>query len=130
MFGNGRMFSSARDLGVLLQMLLDGGRSSDHRVLSPESADMLLRTHNDKMCTGDNREIQPGCGYSFGVACVDDSARYQGDAPEGTMWWGGSTNTLFFYRRDVEAWGVFLTHTFPFGHEKAIFRFEKLAAAL
>ena len=66
-----------------------------------------------------------GCEYSMGTAIVTDSDLYReqgtgSDGPRGKLWWGGSTNTYFFYVPKTKRVGVMLSNTFPFGHKGAI----------
>ena len=124
MLGNGGLVSSAGDFHRLLQTILAEGTFNGEQVLSRELSMLLLQSQTSELKIS---EIQPGCGYSLGVACVDDPKGYQGLAPCGTLWWGGSTNTFYFYRPDQGLCGVFLTNTFPFGHMNAIYRFLSLS---
>ncbi len=120
MLGNGGLVSNATDITRLLQTIIE----PDNGFLSPQSRALLLRSQTRELSVTD---IQPGCGYSLGVACVDDKKGYQDLAPPGTLWWGGSTNTFYFYHPEKRITGAFMTNTFPFGHENAIYRFLGLS---
>lgn len=121
MLGNGGLVSSAIDVNSLLQVIL-GGVDVDY--LEPGTRELLLKSQTGSLKSSD---IQPGCGYSLGVACVDHPDGYLDMAPRGTLYWGGSTNTFYFYHPTTRKSGVFLTHTFPFAHKNAIYQFLKLS---
>lgn len=133
MLGAGGLVSSGPDMAKLLRMIISGGTVDGEVFLKPELATLLHHSQTRQLIQPD---IQPGCGYSLGAAAVDDPLAYFGKAPQGTLWWGGSTNTFYFYRpaetggqqTSDDLFGVFLTQVLPFAQEQAIFKFERLAA--
>jgi len=116
MLGNGGLVSNSRDFSRLLQMIMNRGSLDGVRVLNPESATLLTRDQ-----TASIGEIFPGNGYSYGLAYSKPlPKKYQdksfGGYNPGKMWWGGSTNTHFWFDPKLDFHGIFLTHTFPFRH--------------
>ncbi len=118
MLGNGGLVSNATDFCALLEYILQ----------DPLTAP-LLTSQSAELTFGD---MLAGCEYSLGAAVVTDPERYRNegagsDGPQGKLWWGGSTNTYFFYVPESNRLGVMLANTFPFGHKGAIFDFGKLS---
>ncbi len=124
MLGNGGLVSSARDFARLLRMIMQQGCLETTQVLQPESVRLLTASMTDKRRHG---EMMPGTGYAAGVGCVTNPADYSGHGGQGKMWWGGSTNTYYYYLPEQQKLGIFLTHTFPFAHLGAIYKFDRLA---
>ncbi len=124
MLGNGGLVSSVTDFSTLLQMILQRGSLAGQALLKPETADLLRAGRTGKL---QHPHILPGCEYSYGFACVTDDSQHP-RGPEGKLWWGGSTNTFYFFTPASKRLGVFLTHGFPFGHQNAIYHFDKLAS--
>tara|TARA_R110002072_G_scaffold31735_10_gene97604 strand:+ start:7219 stop:8412 length:1194 start_codon:yes stop_codon:yes gene_type:complete len=125
MLGNGGLVTSAGDFAKLLQLILANGELNGVKLLSPALAGKLKAGTTDTL---QQSEMLPGCTYSYGACCVKDLEKYSGKGPLGKMSWGGSTNTYYYYLPEQQRLGVFLTHTFPFAHQNAIYRFNDLAA--
>jgi len=121
MFGNGGLVSNSRDFSRLLRMILAGGTLDGVRILEPGTASLLKS--NQTQAIG---KILPGNGYSYGFASLIDEAKAFGGSHSGKMWWGGSTNTHFWFDPELDFHGIFLTHTFPFRHLDAAATVDKL----
>ena len=125
MLGNGGLVSSTADMTTLLQFILNSGKQNETQLIEPALVNRLKMGASYSL---EQSEMLPGCSYSFGIARVDDTERYAGAGPLGKMFWGGSTNTYFYYLPEQKQLGVFLTHTFPFAHLNAIYRFSGLSS--
>ncbi|MFT4676665.1 MAG: CubicO group peptidase (beta-lactamase class C family) [Patiriisocius sp.] len=124
MLGNGGLVTSAGDFAKLLQLILADGTLEGVKILSLSLTAKLKTGASDNLAHG---EMLPGCTYSYGACCVKDLTKYSGKGPLGKMSWGGSTNTYYYYLPEQQRLGVFLTHTLPFAHLNAIYRFNDLA---
>lgn len=128
MLGNGGLVTSAGDFARLIQLILQDGTLGDtlngSEILTPALAKRLKTGATYQL---DKGEMLPGCSYSYGLSCVDNTDRYSGSGPTGKMSWGGSTNTFYYYLPEKQRLGVFLTHTFPFAHLNAIYQFSGLS---
>ena len=130
MLGNGGMVSSASDFANLLQVIVNLGEHNGRTYLETELANRLLSSQSHHLS---HNEMLPGCEYSYGVAEVRDPADYEAKGtgstgPIGKMWWGGSTNTYFFYVPDSKRIGVMLSNLLPFSLKGAVFKFGRLSA--
>lgn len=116
MFGNGGLVSNTHDFSRLLRMILNRGTLDNVQILKPGTAKLLSQSQTEGI-----GEILPKNGYSYGFASLyplDESRQkkaFGGYSPN-KMWWGGSTNTHFWFDPALDFHGIFLTHTFPFRH--------------
>ncbi|MFT6433899.1 MAG: CubicO group peptidase (beta-lactamase class C family) [Candidatus Azotimanducaceae bacterium] len=116
MFGNGGLVSNTRDFSRLLRMILNKGTLDGVQLLKPETTQLLWQNQTETI-----GKILPNNGYSYGFASLnpldasDQKKTFGGYSPN-KMWWGGSTNTHFWFDPELDFHGIFLTHTFPFRH--------------
>ncbi|MFT5562857.1 MAG: CubicO group peptidase (beta-lactamase class C family) [Candidatus Azotimanducaceae bacterium] len=132
MLGNGGLVTSAGDFARLIQLILQDGTLNSGADSGTGGIEILPPALMKTLKAGATYELEkaemlPGCSYSYGVSCVDNTERYSGVGPTGKMSWGGSTNTFYYYLPDKQRLGVFLTHTFPFAHLNAIYQFSGLS---
>lgn len=99
----GGLYSTANDLFVLYQMMLNHGQYNGTRILSRSSVDTMTRLHTGNLAAGG-----PGMGYGLGWAVARDSAA----APlsEGTYGHGGRYGTYAFIDPKKDMIGIFLIH--------------------
>lgn len=129
MLGNGGLVSNAADFTRLMQMIVDGGLYQDQPFLSSSHAELMCCSQSGELA---GKDMLPGCEYSLGAAEVIDPKLYSekgtgSSGPSGKIWWGGSTNTYFFYVPDKKRTGVFLSNVFPFGYKGAVFKFGEFS---
>jgi CubicO group peptidase (beta-lactamase class C family) len=85
--GNNGVTSTARDLAVFLQMLLNAGSHGDRRILSPASVAAMTRPHVDSStphllmfldpATGQRVEVEyPGGSYGYGLFVFAEASRF------------------------------------------------------
>jgi CubicO group peptidase (beta-lactamase class C family) len=121
MLGNGGLVTSARDFARVLQLVLDKGAFEAQQFLNPDSVARLNSNRTEAI-----GEMLPGHGYSYGIGYQKESAASAGRGGVGKLWWGGSTNPYFFVDPGKALLGVYLTHTFPFGHPDAAHTLERM----
>lgn len=89
--GGAGLVSTARDYMRLCQMLLNGGRLGDARILAPASVEMMRADHLPK-----GLSIQPGIRFGLDFALTMDPARAGTLTGEGTYYWAGAAGTWFW----------------------------------
>ena len=97
----GGLYSTASDLFLLYQMMLNGGELNGVRILSPTSVESMTQVH-----TGDLATSGPGMGYGLAWAVARDSAAAPLSA--GTYGHGGRYGTYCFIDPKQELIGIFL----------------------
>ncbi len=99
----GGLYSTASDLFLLYQMLLNGGQLNGQRILSRHSIETMTKVHTGMLSTNG-----PGMGYGLAWAVARDSAA----APlsEGTYGHGGRYGTYCFIDPKQDMIGIFMIH--------------------
>jgi CubicO group peptidase (beta-lactamase class C family) len=116
----GGLVTTARDYSRLLQMLLNGGKLGNARILSRKSVELMTANH----LAGIPQGRGPGEGYGLGVGIVTDTGKYGEISSSGTIYWAGAPyNTFFFVDIKEEMLGILLTQTAPWEHVKLMDRF-------
>lgn len=100
------LFSTAEDLALFSQMMLNGGSLNGKRYLSPETVTLMATLQNGHMePSGHNT----GQGYGLTWTVVKD-ARYSGlHRPVGAFGHGGAFGTDYWIDRDHNLIGIYLT---------------------
>jgi CubicO group peptidase (beta-lactamase class C family) len=120
---DGGLVSTARDYLRLLQMLLDGGRLGEVRVLGRKTVELMMTDHLDGIPTW----LGPGVGFGLGVAVLTDVGASGELGSVGQVWWAGSDNTYFWIDPKEEMIGLLMVQVRPFGHLDLMNRFAILA---
>lgn len=120
---DGGLVSTARDFLRFLEMLLDGGRLGDVRVLSRKTTELMMSDHLDGIPTW----LGPGTGYGLGVGVLKDVGAAGELGSVGQVWWAGSDNTYFWIDPEEEMIGLLMVQVRPFGHLDLMGRFAILA---
>jgi CubicO group peptidase (beta-lactamase class C family) len=120
---DGGLVSTARDYLRLLQMLLDGGRLGDVRVLGRKTVELMMTDHLDGIPTW----LGPGVGFGLGVAVLKDVGAAGELGSVGQVWWAGSDNTSFWIDPKERMIGLLMVQVRPFGHLDLMGRFAILA---
>ena len=99
----GGLYSTASDLFLLYQMMLNGGQLNGKRILSRHSVETMTKVHTGNLTTNG-----PGMGYGLAWAVARDSAA----APlsEGTYGHGGRYGTYCFIDPKRNLIGIFMIH--------------------
>jgi len=125
-YGGGGLVSTARDYLRFCQMLLNGGRLGDVRLLSRKTVDLMMSDHlgkgfteprlnEDWVSRTENRtgDLHLGFGFGFGGYVITDVAENNVPGSTGTYAWGGAASTYFFIDRREQLIGLFLTQLTP-----------------
>ncbi len=97
LMGGGGLVSTARDYSRFLHMILSGGTLGEHRILKPETIELMTRNHIPKAALPIVQRF-PRIGWGFGlgwavrVAKDDDKP----ESPIGECRWGGAASTHFW----------------------------------
>jgi CubicO group peptidase (beta-lactamase class C family) len=87
--GGAGLVSTARDYGRFLQMLLDGGRVGNARLLSPASVTTMSTDQIDTLYT------PRGQGFGFGFSILEQPGADNTLATPGTYGWGGAYASIY-----------------------------------
>jgi CubicO group peptidase (beta-lactamase class C family) len=99
--GGGGLYSTLADYLRFAQMLANGGELNGVRVLAPSSVQLLRTNHlAQHLQTGafgiGLYYMQPGLGYGYDVAVLEDPAKLGSPAGKGTFLWDGLAGTWFW----------------------------------
>lgn len=117
--GSGGLYSTAEDYFHFAQMLLNQGNFNGVQILSPASVNLMRANHlPDALRTGKYGigfyHMQPGMGYGYNLAVIDDPVKlastagagsYLWDGLAGTWFWVDPTNDLIFIGL-IQRWGL------------------------
>lgn len=99
--GGGGLYSTAADYYHFAQMMLNGGELNGTRLLKRSSVDMM-RTNvlNDTTLNSNSGigpvHIQPGLGFGYDFAVMNDPAALNTPLGKGSYWWWGIAGTWFW----------------------------------
>jgi CubicO group peptidase (beta-lactamase class C family) len=106
--GANALFSTAQDYSLFAQMMGNGGEWKGKRYLSPKTVEIMTMDQANGLFK------DPGKGFGFGFAVVDDLADTKALGSEGTYYWSGAYSTYFFIDPKEELVAVFMTQVAPF----------------
>ncbi len=129
--GDGGLYSTVRDYGKFVQMLLNGGRLGTAKILSEGSVKMMgennigsifveLQPDADKLRT---KPFPLGAGhdkFGLGFQIASSDPRYSGFRSPGSMSWAGIFNTEFWIDPVKHIGGVQMMQVLPFYDDGAI----------
>lgn len=111
--GAGNLVSTAPDYFRFAQMLLDGGKLGDTRILSRKSVD-LMRSNN----IGDTEALNmlgPGTRFGLTVSVLEDPGLEGTPVSRGVYRWGGATGVTFWIDPEEELIGIYMMQLW--GHQ-------------
>jgi len=99
--GGGGLVSTAEDYYRFAQMLANGGKLGDQRVLGPATVKLMASNHLPaNLLTGEfgigQHIMRPGFGYGFNCAVVFDPPEAGMPDGKGTFFWDGAAGTWFW----------------------------------
>ncbi len=99
--GGGGLYSTISDYLRFAQMLANGGELDGVRLLAPSSVQLLRTNHLAPQLQSGAFGIglyfmQPGLGYGYDVAVLEDPAKLGSPAGKGTFLWDGLAGTWFW----------------------------------
>jgi CubicO group peptidase (beta-lactamase class C family) len=139
--GDGGLYSTAKDYGAFIRMLLNGGKLGSARILSERSVKLMGENHIgaifvQQQPVGIARLTKPfplgagqdKFGLGFQIAATSaDAATYR---RAGSMSWAGLYNTEFWIDPQRKIGGVLLMQLLPFYDDGAIRTLREFEAAV
>jgi CubicO group peptidase (beta-lactamase class C family) len=122
--GYGGLICTAMDYAKILQMLLNGGKLNEKRLLSRKTVELMFCNHLVDIPRG---WLPPGVGFGLTSAVLEKVEKFGELGTPGQMWWAGSCNTYFFLDPKEEMFGILMTQMYPFGYLDLMERFRVLS---
>ncbi len=100
--GGGGLYSTARDYLRFAQMVLNGGQLDGVRLVAPSSVELMRSNHVSDEVKNANKfgiglyRMQPGLGFGYDFAILEDPLRLGSTAGKGTFLWDGIAGTWFW----------------------------------
>jgi CubicO group peptidase (beta-lactamase class C family) len=121
--GGGGLYSTAGDYLKFAQLVLNGGELNGVRLVAPSSIALMRTNHlseevkNAKAFGIGLYHMQPGLGFGYDFAVLEDPARLGSNAGKGTFLWDGIAGTWFWIdpSNDVVFVGVIQRWAIPSG---------------
>jgi CubicO group peptidase (beta-lactamase class C family) len=111
--GSGGLVSTASDYFRFADMLMQGGKSGDKRILSRKTVELMTRNHIGDLpiwLSG------PGVGFGLGFGVTLDRGQTHNMGSEGTYTWGGAYCTYWWNDPQEQLFGMVLTQVRPYDH--------------
>ncbi len=111
--GSGGLVSTASDYFQFANMLMNGGKSGEKRILGRKTIELMTRSHiGDRpvWLTG------PGNGFGLGFGVTLDRGQTHNMASEGSYTWGGAFCTYWWNDPMEKLFGMVLTQVRPYDH--------------
>ena len=100
--GGGGLYSTARDYLRFSQMVLNGGELNGVRLVAPSSIELMRTNHVPDAVKNANKfgigyyHMQPGLGFGYDFAILEDPPKLGSTAGKGTFLWDGIAGTWFW----------------------------------
>jgi len=100
--GGGGLYSTAGDYLRFAQMVLNGGELNGVRLVAPSSIELMRANHvSDEVKTARKfgiglYQMQPGLGFGYDFAILEDPPKLGSTAGKGTFLWDGVAGTWFW----------------------------------
>ena len=108
--GANALFSTASDYAKFARMLLNGGEWNGVQYLSPKTIELMTIDQADGMF-GD-----PGHGFGFGFAVLEDLRKTKNLGSVGQYFWSGAYCTFFFVDPKEDMISIFMTQVNPYNN--------------
>ena len=122
--GGGGLFSTLKDYGVLLTVLLNDGRHGDTTLLRKETVDSMFENHigvleitpvDAQMAPlSNNLDMGFGSPAKWGLGFLLHPQGTENGRSSGSASWAGLFNSYFWIDRENDLFGVFATQVLPF----------------
>jgi methyl acetate hydrolase len=139
--GDGGLYSTARDYGQFIRMLLNGGTLGSARILSERSVKLMGENHIGAVFVDTQTISAPALskpfplgagkdkfGLGFQVAAKSEDAKTY--RSPGSLSWAGIYNTEFWIDPALQVGGVHLMQVLPFYDDGAIRALREFEAAV
>jgi len=112
--GGSGLVSSAEDYLKFAQMLLNGGRLGDQRIISRKSVELMSSNHlPDSFASDAYLETaggyRRGAGFGLTVGVILDPGKAGQYGSKGVYFWGGAASTIFWIDPEEELVAVLMT---------------------
>jgi CubicO group peptidase (beta-lactamase class C family) len=100
--GGGGLYSTAGDYLRFAQMVLNGGELNGVRLVAPSSIELMRTNHLSDEVKNARKfgiglyQMQPGLGFGYDFAILEDPLRLGSTAGKGTFLWDGVAGTWFW----------------------------------
>jgi CubicO group peptidase (beta-lactamase class C family) len=100
--GGGGLYSTAGDYLRFAQMVLNGGELNGVRLVAPSTIELMRANHVSDEVKNARKfgiglyQIQPGLGFGYDFAILEDPLKLGSTAGKGTMIWDGVAGTWFW----------------------------------
>jgi CubicO group peptidase (beta-lactamase class C family) len=100
--GGGGLYSTAGDYLRFAQMVLNGGELNGVRLLAPSSIELMRTNHVSDEVKSARKfgiglyQMQPGLGFGYDFAILEDPLRLGSTAGKGSFLWDGVAGTWFW----------------------------------
>lgn len=100
--GGGGLYSTAGDYLRFAQMVLNGGELNGVRLVAPSSIELMRANHVSDEVKNARKfgiglyQMQPGLGFGYDFAILEDPLKLGSTAGKGTMIWDGLAGTWFW----------------------------------
>ena len=127
--GDGGLYGTASDYGLFLRMLLNRGKLGDKRILSEQSAKMMLENHSGRVVVRPQESANLALSRNFPVGAGKDhwglgfqlaAEKLPNRRKPGSGTWAGIFNTHFFIDPSREIGVVVMMQTLPFYDEASM----------
>ena len=129
--GDGGLYSTARDYGRFVRMLLNGGTLDGARILSPQTVRLMGENHIGALHIQTQPDANPartrpfpiGAGrdkFGLGFQITAADARFAKYRSPGSLSWGGINNTHFWIDPKRQIGGIVLMQVLPFYDEACL----------
>jgi methyl acetate hydrolase len=136
--GGGGLYGTAGDYLRFVRMILDKGAVDGHRVLRPETVEMMARNQmgDCRVCNletaiptlSNDAEFFPGMAKTWGLSFMINTEAAPTGRTAGSLAWAGLANSYNWIDPTKGIGGVYLTQILPFVDQKSLplfFEFEK-----
>ena len=129
--GDGGLYSTARDYGRFVRMLLNGGSLDGVRILSPQTVQSMGEVHTGAIFIQTQPDAMPertrpfpiGAGqdkFGLGFQITAADPKYAKFRSPGSLSWGGIHNTHFWIDPNRRIGGIVLMQVLPFYDDRCI----------
>lgn len=105
--GGAGLLSTANDYGRFLQMMLNGGRLENARILSPSTVRLMTVDHIGEI------ELGGGVGFGLGFSVLEDLGARGTPGAVGEFGWGGAYHSTYWVDPKNELVVVYFTQLIP-----------------
>ena len=139
--GDGGLYSTARDYGQFVRMLLNGGSLNGVKILNPQTVRLMGQNHIGAIFMQTQPDANPartrpfpiGAGrdkFGLGFQITAADPQYAKFRSPGSLSWGGINNTHFWIDPQRRIAGIVLMQVLPFYDEASMAVLRDIEAAV